>query len=132
MQKNLSLVLVVEDDKASQKLLDLAFKNAGMESALIFKDKGEEALHFLKTNMGPRPDLVILDLNLPGKNGLEILEEIRRIPSFEKIFVVLLTGSSHLPSEKISPNDASKFLLKPLHFKELVSLVRSLPEMISA
>lgn len=126
-------ILLVEDDRASRRLMDMAFQEAAIGASLHMAENGEEALDFLKKRGkypgAPRPEMILLDLNLPGKSGASVLEEIRGDDRLKEIPVVILTGSNASQDIKISSRfTRCRYLLKPTHYHELVLLVKSLPQ----
>ena len=90
-------ILLVEDNPGDVRLTREALKDAKVRNALHVAMDGVEALAFLrkqgKYSAVPRPDLILLDLNLPKKNGREVLEEIKRDDALRHIPVVILTTS---------------------------------------
>src|SRR6202165_5408447 len=91
-------VLLVEDSPGDVRLTREAFKDAKVHVNLHVVPDGTEAMAFLgrkgqHTNV-PRPDLILLDLNLPKKDGREVLEEIKQSPTLKIIPVVILTTSA--------------------------------------
>lgn len=91
-------VLLVEDSPGDVRLTREAFKDAKMHINFSVVSDGAEAMEFLKregkhANV-PRPDLVLLDLNLPKKDGCEVLKEIKGCPALQTIPVVILTTSA--------------------------------------
>ncbi len=90
-------ILMVEDSPADVELTIEAFRDAKMLNKIHVVEDGEEAMEFLRRQGrfadAPRPDLVLLDLNLPRKDGREVLEEIKKDPSLKRIPVVVLTTS---------------------------------------
>lgn len=118
-------LLVVEDNPADVYLLKEALAEAHIEVALHVVENGEDAMAFLgRTGQfqdAPRPDAVVLDLNLPLKNGEEVLTEMRADPSLCQIPVAILTTSSldtHLP-EMYAPGRCL-YLVKASAFAELI------------
>ncbi|PNY79475.1 response regulator [Deinococcus koreensis] len=87
-------VLLVEDDVADQLLLKEAADLSGLPCTLHFTRDGHEALAFLRRPGGVRPHLVLLDLNMPGKGGLEVLREARADPALRSLPIVVLTNSN--------------------------------------
>jgi two-component system, chemotaxis family, response regulator Rcp1 len=91
-------VLLVEDSPGDVRLTREAFKDAKVHINLHVASDGAEAMDFLnregKHSNVPRPDLVLLDLNLPKKDGREVLEEIKQSPVLKSIPVVILTTSA--------------------------------------
>ena len=127
-------ILLVEDNPASHQLMREAFKEALIETDLTMVDNGNDALHFLRKEgrfaASTKPDLVLLDLNLPGKSGIELMEEIKGDPSLQSIPLIVLTGSSAAADIQACARFHCKYLLKPSRFHELVQLVKSLPDLI--
>jgi CheY-like chemotaxis protein len=122
----------VEDNEADRRLLALALDTLGTQVELHTAGDGEQALKiFARVAAGDdrRPDLVILDLNLPRYTGLEVLSHIRDNPDLRQTRVVVLTSSD-------SPADKSKsealgivsYFLKPLYFNDYVSLAETFLE----
>jgi two-component system, chemotaxis family, response regulator Rcp1 len=91
-------VLQVEDNEADVRLTREALREAGEELRLSVVGDGEQALAYLRNEPGfedvPRPHLVLLDLNLPRKDGVEVLQEMRSDPDLAPIPVIVLTSSS--------------------------------------
>lgn len=99
MEKRGSMVeiLMVEDNPADVRLTEEAFKDAKVLNNMHVVGDGEAAMEFLRKKGGysnaPRPDLILLDLNLPKKDGREVLAEIKEDPILRSIPVVILTTS---------------------------------------
>src|ERR1700720_3378529 len=91
-------VLLVEDSSGDVRLTREAFKDAKVHINLHVAADGVEAMAFLKGEgkhaHAPRPDLILLDLNLPRKDGREVLQEIKESPALTSIPVVILTTSA--------------------------------------
>lgn len=94
-------ILLVEDDPGDQKLIKRAFSNFEMSTELHIAGNGEEALEYLqrskdrdKYKESPRPDLILLDLNMPGMGGKEFLKCIKADDNLRAIPVVVLTVSN--------------------------------------
>jgi two-component system, chemotaxis family, response regulator Rcp1 len=120
-------VLYVEDEDAAFFLFQTALKTAHIEVELDRAIDGEQALELLHrpSRERPRPDLVVLDLNLPRKNGFDVLSEIRRDPSLHGLLVVVFT-SSPLISDKTKSIElgARDYITKPFSFDGFVHAVR--------
>jgi len=89
-------LLVVEDNDVDREALRRAFKRHGLTQPMVDVDDGVEALAVLRGERGPRigrPYLILLDLNMPRMNGLELLREIRRDPALRDSVVFVLTTS---------------------------------------
>jgi two-component system, chemotaxis family, response regulator Rcp1 len=124
-------VLLVEDSPGDVRLTREAFKDAKVHINLHVASDGAKAMAFLKregeyANV-PRPDLVLLDLNLPKKDGREVLDEIKQSPSLKTIPVVILTTSSSeadiLRSYQLHANC---YITKPVGLEGFLTVVKSI------
>ena len=121
-------VLLVEDNEADVRLTREALREAGEDVRLSTVGDGEQALAFLRRVDGfaesPRPDLVLLDLNLPRKNGLEVLDEMRADERLTRIPVIVLSSSADRRDvEACYARGANAFVVKPLELDEFVDLI---------
>jgi two-component system, chemotaxis family, response regulator Rcp1 len=121
-------VLLVEDNEADVRLTREALRDAGDDIRLSSVTDGELALAYLRREDGyaeaPRPDLVLLDLNLPRKNGLEVLEEMRADPDLACVPVIMLTTSSaEHDIVACYSRGANCFVVKPLELDEFMDLI---------
>jgi two-component system, chemotaxis family, response regulator Rcp1 len=125
-------VLLVEDNEADVRLTREAMRESGDEVRLSAVGDGEQALAYLRRLDGyveaARPDLVLLDLNLPRKNGLEVLDEMRADPSLACIPVIVLTSSAARQDvEACYSRGANAFVVKPIEldaFMDLIGAIR--------
>jgi two-component system response regulator len=121
----------VEDSPSDAKLTISALKLAKVANELHHVEDGVEAMEFLKRQgkyeKSPRPDLILLDLNLPRKDGREVLEEMKENPDFSSIPVIVLTTSSAeqdvLRSYQLHCNC---YVTKPVNFDRFLECVRSI------
>ncbi|HLA63656.1 MAG TPA: response regulator, partial [Rhodothermales bacterium] len=92
-------ILLVEDNPADVQLTVEALRDARVHNNLHVASDGEEAMAFLRKRNGyaaaPRPDLVLLDLNLPRKSGREVLADVKADPDLRRIPVIILSTSSN-------------------------------------
>ena len=124
-------ILMIEDNPGDISLTTAAFSESKLNINLNTVFTGEEALYYLrkegKYNNSKRPDLIILDLNLPGKHGQEVLREIKKDQRFIGIPVVILTSSSDeedvLKSYKFHANC---YIIKPFDFEKFIKIVKSI------
>jgi chemotaxis family two-component system response regulator Rcp1 len=97
--EKLKLIFLVEDNKADVRLIEEALKNSVVPHAIVTVRNGVEAMAYLRQEgeyaEAPRPDLILLDLNLPRKDGREVLAEIKADPNLKRIPVVVLTTSKN-------------------------------------
>jgi chemotaxis family two-component system response regulator Rcp1 len=124
-------VLLVEDSPGDVRLTREAFKDAKMHIGLHVVSDGIEAMAFLNREgayaNAPRPDLILLDLNLPKKSGREVLEEIKRSSLLKTIPVVILTTSSS--EEDITRSyllHANCYITKPVNLEGFLKVVKSI------
>jgi CheY-like chemotaxis protein len=123
-------ILLVEDNAGDVRLTREAMHEAEVAADLVAVSDGEQALAYLRGNGdhagAARPDLILLDLNLPKKNGLEVLEEIRRDGELRRVPVIVLTTSSS--ARDISAcyeRGVNCYLVKPLDLDDFTGLVRA-------
>jgi CheY-like chemotaxis protein len=125
-QKTLN-ILYAEDDLDDQLLLQDALTTAGLNHRLRFVANGEELLSDLQNEDVRRPDLILLDLNMPKMDGRKALEEIKRNQLYKNIPVVILTTSSTQEDINICyKRGVNSFITKPPSFDELVQALKSL------
>ena len=120
-------VLLVEDNPGDVRLVREAFETARLANELHAVDRGDEALDVLRQRDSvdvARPDVVLLDLNLPGMDGHELLGEIRDDPSLSDIPVIVLTSSA-TEAELIRCHEeqADAYLTKPVDAEEFLGLI---------
>jgi two-component system, chemotaxis family, response regulator Rcp1 len=124
-------VLLVEDNAADVRLLREAFAETGEHFRLNVVTNGEHAVDYVfrrgEYSLATRPDLIILDFNLPCKNGAEVLEEIKREPAFKPIPIVVLTSSrSEHDVMAAYERGANCYLRKPTTLDQVYDLARTL------
>jgi two-component system, chemotaxis family, response regulator Rcp1 len=124
-------VLLVEDSAGDVRLMREAFKDAKMHINLHVAGDGEEAMGFLKREGryadAPRPDLILLDLNLPKKDGREVLKEIKENPGLQIIPVVILTTSaSEEDILRTYQLHANCYISKPVGLDGFLKVVKSI------
>ena len=126
-------VLLVEDDPGDVLLIREAFEFNKVHNNLHVVNDGEQALHFLRKegeyNEALRPDLVLLDLNLPRKDGREVLAEVKGDPELRTIpIVVLTTSEAEEDVLKSYQLHANAYVTKPVDFERFVSVVRQIDD----
>ncbi len=124
-------ILLVEDNSADVRLIRETFKDFKIQNNLSVAVDGAEAVAFLKREGkyadAPRPDVVLLDLNLPKKSGFEVLQEIRSVESLKRIPVVVLsTSDSESDIMKSYDLNANCFVTKPVGLDEFIKIVMSI------
>jgi CheY-like chemotaxis protein len=123
-------VLLVEDDPGDVLMTREAFEEY-LHNRLDVVTDGAAALSFLRHEEpygdAPRPDLILLDLNLPKKNGLEVLEEIRHDPALRTTPVIMLTTSSSARDVAASyDRGVNCYVVKPLDLDDFTELVQAI------
>jgi two-component system, response regulator len=118
-------ILVAEDDPDDKLLLKEAFHEAGGENHLVFVDNGQELIDHLLDKQKALPGLILLDLNMPKKNGMEALKEIKADPHLRKIPVIVLT-TSKMPEDINSTYGygVNCFINKPTSYNGMVAIAR--------
>ena len=126
-------VLLVEDDPGDTLMIKEAFADNKVRNRLSSVTDGVEALAFLRREgayaEAPRPDLILLDLNLPRKDGREVLQEIKNDPELRTIPVVVLTTSE--AEEDILRSyslHANAYVTKPVDFERFIAVVRQIDD----
>jgi len=126
-------ILLVEDNEGDVGLVEEVFEEAKIRNILHVAEDGEEAMLFLHkeksfTNV-PTPDIILLDLNLPQKDGREVLEEIKTDEKLKRIPVVVLT-TSKAEEDILKSYDlhANSYITKPVDFDQFIRVVRSIED----
>ena len=126
-------ILLVEDNPGDVRLTQECFKESKISNNLSVVNDGQEAIDFLqrkgKFANAPRPDLILLDLNLPRKDGREVLAEIKADPDLRKIPVVVLTISK-AEQDILKSYDlhANCFITKPIDLDQFAIIVKSIED----
>jgi len=126
-------VLLVEDNPGDVRLTREALKEGKVSNNLHVAPDGVEALAFLRREGNyadaVRPDLILLDLNLPRKGGREVLEEIKGDPALRHIPVVILTSSSaEQDIARAYDLHANCYISKPVDLDQFITVVRSIED----
>jgi CheY-like chemotaxis protein len=125
-------ILLVEDNPADIIITQRAMKESGLEVDLVVVRDGQEAVEFLlsESRCGqphPRPDLILLDLNLPRLAGREVLERIRQHNGLRPVPVIVLTTSNRQEDiEQMYRAGANTYIQKPAEFGRFVEVLRTI------
>ena len=124
-------ILLVEDNPADVRLTQEAFREGKIHNTLLVARDGVEAMDVLqrrgKYADAPRPDLILLDLNLPRKDGREVLAEIKADPELRRIPVVILTTSrAEMDVVKSYNLHANCYIVKPVDLDQFVRVIHSI------
>ena len=118
MEYEASGILLVEDEEAHAELTKRAIRKAGNANQIDWVSNGEEAMDFLR-DCSNLPGLILLDIKLPGMDGIEVLKQIKNDPGLKRIPVIMLTTSEREEDIARSYNNyANSYLTKPVGFKE--------------
>jgi CheY-like chemotaxis protein len=118
-------ILLVEDSPPDAMLIRQALAEAGIEGDIEVATDGEQAMQRLRS--GPAPDLMLLDLNLPRKDGREVLAEMSRSSEFRGIPVIVLTTSSAPQDVRFAyEHCANSYVRKPLGLDRLIETARAI------
>lgn len=125
-------ILHIEDDPNDVLLLQRAIRRAGLPISVISVSDGDAAIAYLKGDPAycdrqrfPLPDLILLDLKIPRKSGIEVLSWIRLHPQFRRLPVTVLTSSRHdHDMEQAYDSGANSYLVKPVGFDALLEMIK--------
>ena len=126
-------ILLAEDNPGDVKLTEKAFENGNVLNNLHVVGDGVEAMKFLRQEGEyadePRPDLVLLDLNMPRKDGKEVLKDVKSDPELRRIPVVVLTSSA-AEEDVVKSYDlhANAYLTKPVDFGGFIDVVERIED----
>ena len=129
-----NLILLAEDDPNDVLLIQRAFEKTNIANPIQVVRDGEEAVAYLSgegqfadRDRHPLPLLLLMDLKMPRKSGLEVLEWVRRQPGLKRLPVVVLTSSNQSPDiNRAYDLGANSYLVKPAGFDSLLDLVKNL------
>ncbi|RAU20979.1 response regulator [Paramagnetospirillum kuznetsovii] len=132
-EKDTRDVLLIEDDSGDAGLVKIAIRRSHHLCRLHHVMDGQEAMAFLRRQVGhadaPRPDLILLDLNLPGRNGHEVLEEIKADSLLRMIPVVILSTSGAERDIKTAYMlGANSYVSKPMDVEAFTAAIHSIQD----
>lgn len=133
---NPAIILLVEDNPMDVILTLDAFKEAKLKNVINVARNGEEALDYLFGKgkyadriLYPMPNLVLLDLKMPGIDGFEVLRQIKCTNNLRRIPVIILTSSKEESDRTLSyDNGANSYLMKPVSFEGFIEVVRKIDD----
>ncbi len=126
-------ILLVEDNPGDANLTELALNESKLSHKLYTVSDGEGAIAFLKRKhpyeQAPLPDMILLDLNLPGKSGIETLAEIKTDPVLSRIPILVLSVSQEERDILESYNlYANGYIIKPVDHKQFFETIKNIKE----
>jgi two-component system response regulator len=127
-------ILLVEDNPADVKITQRALRESGLPVELIVVRDGQEAVDYLlrqgiyaASSDWRSPDLILLDLNLPGMSGRQVLERVRATPALRAVPVVVLTTSRRLEDiQQMYASGANTYIEKPQDFSRFVQALQTI------
>ena len=131
-----AVILLVEDNPMDVELIIDAFKEARLGNKIQVAGNGKEALEyvfgegkFADRRQYPFPDIVLLDLKMPGIDGHEVLRKIKGREKLKRLPIIILTSSRDEGDRALSyDNGANSYLVKPVSFEEFIKVVRQVSE----
>ncbi|OGW28248.1 MAG: two-component system response regulator [Nitrospirae bacterium GWC2_57_13] len=127
-------ILMADDDEDDRMMMKEALEEACLADVIHFVEDGEELMDYLRrrgvhaeARTSTRPDLILLDLNMPKRDGREALKEIKRDPDLRRIpIVVLTTSKAEEDVYRTYDLGANSYITKPASFEELIRTVKTL------
>lgn len=131
---NLAHILLVEDNRMDVELTLDAFREVRLKNTIQVASNGQEALDYVfgrgkyaDRNAYPMPNLILLDLKLPGIDGFEVLRQIKGTPFLKRLPVVILTSSKEEGDRALSYDiGANSYLVKPVSFEGFLNVVKQI------
>ena len=125
-------IIIVENDEDEQLFMKEGFETADLFEIVAVVSNGDTLLQWLSQHINSLPDIVLSDLNMPGKNGYDVINEVKSNPLYSHIPVVITsTSSTRTIMEKCIAAGASDYVVKPETFVEYVPYVKNLYERIA-
>ncbi len=133
MSRHAIKILLIEDNEGDILLTQEALEECKIPTSLETVRDGSEAIHVLTTKVGqdPKnlPDIILLDINLPKKNGHEVLESVKNHPELKHIPVIMLTtSSSESDIRRAYQEHANCYIIKPLEISEFIMVTSKIEE----
>jgi CheY-like chemotaxis protein len=124
------LILIADDDEEDQLLIQEAFDECAIACRIQFANDGAEVIDYLSKasahTEAAMPELLLLDLNMPRKNGFEVVSIIKKVQEWAHIPVIVLTTfADHLDRLRLQQSGITDLFIKPNRFCELVAIVRN-------
>lgn len=129
-------IMLVEDNYMDIRLTLDAFNEAKLQNSVNVFRNGMEALDYLfgrnkytDSALYPLPDIILLDLNMPGIGGFEVLQQIKNADKLKRIPVIILTSSMEVADRTLSFDiGANSYLMKPIRFEDFVEVVKKITD----
>ena len=123
-EENLKPVLLVEDDEVDAMSVKRAFQHLHIMNELVIAKNGEEAIEYLRNKGNARPQIVLLDLNMPKMNGIEFMKIVKADDALKKIPVVILT-TSQAEQDRVETFSlgAAGYVAKPMNHNDFIGIM---------
>ncbi len=127
-----SFILIADDDADDRMLLETAFNEIGYIGKIGFVSNGEELTDYLdKLEGGIKPGVIILDLNMPRKNGMEVLKELRNNILFKKVHIVVFsTTRNESEVQECINSGADSYFVKPINYNALLDFANGIHQVL--
>jgi CheY-like chemotaxis protein len=127
-------IIIVENDTDEQFFMKEAFENSGLFDIIAMVKNGDTLLEWLHANKSASlPDLILSDLNMPGKNGYDVLEDMKNDPAYAHIPVIITsTSSTKNTIDKVLSLGAADYVAKPDTFIEYEPFVKRLYDIVAS
>jgi CheY-like chemotaxis protein len=126
-KQSIKPILLVEDDTIDATAVKRAFEHLHIKNNLFTVGNGEEALEYLRDKDNPRPQIILLDLNMPKMNGVEFMKIAKADDHLRKIPVVILTTSKDEQDRVITFNlGAAGYIMKPMDHNDFIGMMEKI------
>jgi len=124
-------IVIVDDDADDREIIRDAFASSVQDQDYMFMENGDRLMEFLQSaDDQNKPSLIMLDLNMPGKDGRETLKELKSSQRFQEIpTIVFTTSSSHRDKQNVYELGANCFITKPDTFNKLIELTNCISKL---
>ncbi|OGX84329.1 hypothetical protein BEN47_02895 [Hymenobacter lapidarius] len=126
--KKLSSVLLVDDDSTNNFLNELLFQSLGVTDQLLVAENGNQALDLIENSAGPTaPALILLDVNMPGMNGIQFLEAYKRLPQAQRsatVVIMLTTTMDARDLSRLEELNIAGLVSKPLTKEKIENIMQ--------
>lgn len=123
-------ILLAEDNPADKMLFEVGLRSSRFDTQLHWVKDGVEVMDFLRNSDNSKPDIAILDLNMPRKGGRQIVEEIKTDDKLKSILTIILTTSdAATDKQNCYDSGVDKFMIKPLEFTGIQKIIKEIEKL---
>lgn len=127
MSSEIRNIVLADDDEDDCLLFQDVIVDLNINATITTAGNGEQLLQLLRQSIDRVPDLIFLDMNMPLRDGLECLKEIRKSPNLQNVPVIILSTSSHSQTvERVFNEGANLYIRKPDSFEKLRSILENI------